>query len=319
MKEYWDPRWINENKVRLFDVRDYVEKIKLEPNTLYEAENTAQQFEDYLKELSKYPTTDLIYKWLDSGLTEQKFSSQIENHIFTNSALSSTDLFFERTTINHERIKRIHKFVCEKSETHTVLVGEYRKSTADVRVYLPDGTHQIYWHAANPEDVKPFMDSFINFYKSNGVSELYNNPFIKSALAHLLFVRIHPFGDGNGRSARIIQNIAFTSGINRVYGTKLKLSPLNISSSIFRTKMEYSDIINRVIFDLDYNNNEVLNEWLRYILYKYQEQMFFCTNRFDILESDFEEISEQNGLQLTDVQESIDENISNDWNVKKLF
>lgn len=315
----WNSEWINERIVNYFDVRDFIDNINLEASTLYVAEDTAKQFNTYLKELAKYPINDLIYRWLDSGLTEQKFSNQIENHMFTNKTLSSTDLFFERMTINHERIKRIHKFVCEKSETHSVLIGEYRKSTADVRAYAEDGTYQIYWNAVKPEDIKNFMDSFINFYKTNSVSNLYNNPFLKSALAHLLFVRIHPFGDGNGRTARIIQNIAFTSGINRVYGTRLKLSPLNISSSIFMNKYQYADILNRIVFDLNYDNNEVLNEWLKYILYMYQEQMNFCTSRFSVLESNFEKIREQNKKQLSNVEKNIGDTISSDWNVKKLF
>jgi len=33
------------------------------------------------------------------------------------------------------------------------------------------------------------------------------NPVLKSALAHLHFVSIHPFSDGNGRTARLLMNL----------------------------------------------------------------------------------------------------------------
>ena len=62
------------------------------------------------------------------------------------------------------------------------------------------------------------MDDFIKFYKTKSLSVIDSNPFLKSALAHLLFVRIHPFSDGNGRTARMIHNMKFTESINNIYG-----------------------------------------------------------------------------------------------------
>ena len=45
-----------------------------------------------------------------------------------------------------------------------------------------------------------------------------SNPFLKSALIHLLFLRIHPYADGNGRTARLLHNSKFTASINSIYG-----------------------------------------------------------------------------------------------------
>ena len=43
------------------------------------------------------------------------------------------------------------------------------------------------------------------------------NPVIKSILAHYFFVAIHPYTDGNGRTARLIMNYIFlTSGFSWV-------------------------------------------------------------------------------------------------------
>ncbi len=279
--------WINDEKVKYFDLEDYIEKIKVNSKILSVAEETAEMFEQYLGYLNQYYLNNLdgiVREWLDAGLKEQKYSNKIESHVITNEALSHADLFFEKTTINHERIKRIHKFVCEYGETQSSIVGEYRKDEVNVGTTMGDGKYVVYWYGVQPEDIKKFMDSFINFYRTNSIQDLYNNPFLKSAMAHLLLVRIHPFGDGNGRTSRIIQNIAFTNGINRIYDTKLKLSPINISQAILQTRYEYADIINRVRFNLDYDNNEIINRWLLYILYKYQEQMYFQTNRFGLID-----------------------------------
>ena len=69
------------------------------------------------------------------------------------------------------------------------------------------------------------MNDFIRVYKQGGTSSIYSNPFLASSLIHLLFLRIHPYTDGNGRTARILHNIKFTEMINKLYGTRLKLSP----------------------------------------------------------------------------------------------
>ena len=48
------------------------------------------------------------------------------------------------------------------------------------------------------------MSEFIKVYKQIASVEELNNPFLASSLMHLLFIRIHPYTDGNGRTARVI-------------------------------------------------------------------------------------------------------------------
>ncbi|WP_103610977.1 Fic family protein [Campylobacter concisus] len=43
------------------------------------------------------------------------------------------------------------------------------------------------------------MRNFLNFINKN-----HKNTYVKSALAYLWFVIIHPYGDGNGRMARAL-------------------------------------------------------------------------------------------------------------------
>lgn len=45
------------------------------------------------------------------------------------------------------------------------------------------------------------IQSLVQFLSSTGV-----HPVIRAAEAHIEMVRIHPFGDGNGRAARLVQN-----------------------------------------------------------------------------------------------------------------
>lgn len=291
--------WINEERVKPFDLIEFVNQIKLNDKVLFHLEDINQNFEKYINTLAKYCNYDdytMLYYWLDHNFTELKLSSKIENHIFSNSDLFKSGIFFEKLGISHERIKQIHRFVCENSGTNKIDIGEYRKGLVSVGA-MYNNDYQVYWYAPDAEDIKFFMDSYLEFYRTNSIKEIYSNPFLKSALAHLLFVRIHPFGDGNGRTARIIQNISFTTGINKIYNTKLKLSPLNISQNICINQHTYADRINRIYFDLNHDNNEAINRWFDFILNMYDEQLYYQSNRIPHLEKSLNNI---NSLKSTD-------------------
>ena len=52
--------------------------------------------------------------------------------------------------------------------------------------------------------IKPEMDKFLNWVNSEN-KQL--DSVIKAAIAHLWFITIHPFDDGNGRIARTISDM----------------------------------------------------------------------------------------------------------------
>jgi fido (protein-threonine AMPylation protein) len=277
--------WINEEQVKYFDLCEFVSKIKLKENVLYHMQDTSEEFEKYLKELaffSEYDDYTMLYYWLDDAVKEIRSSIEIENNTYGNKELLKGDLFFDSLQVNHARLKRIHKFICDNSVVNSEHPGEYRKKDINVGAQI-NGKYQVYWYPPKNEDVKRFMDSYIQFYQTNSMKDTYNNPFIKSALAHLLFVRVHPFDDGNGRTSRILQNLCFTSSINKLYGTKLKLSPLNISQNIVRNRYSYVDKLNRIHFDMEHDNNDIINSWFDYILSMYDEQLFFQSTKLPSL------------------------------------
>jgi Fic family protein len=76
--------------------------------------------------------------------------------------------------------------------------GKYR--TAPVYTMLKDGSRRIF---CDPLLITDEMDAFFNwlFADSGG------HPVIIAAEAHTRFVSIHPFIDGNGRTARLIMNL----------------------------------------------------------------------------------------------------------------
>ena len=181
--------------------------------------------------------------------------------------------------------KNLHKFVTKREE----IPSEYRTTEVNVSRFI-NGKEDIFWRGVNSEDVKPFMDDFIKFYKQTNLSVLSNNPFLKSALTHLIFLRIHPFVDGNGRTARLIHNIKFTDAVNRLYQTNLKICPLNLSQNIYINKPTYAKRIDNIYFDLEHDCNDEINMWFNFILDMADEQLYFSNKRLPKLEKSFENI-----------------------------
>ncbi len=57
----------------------------------------------------------------------------------------------------------------------------------------------------SPVELQPMLDEFFGWYRRG---EAFLHPVELAALAHLRFVTIHPFADGNGRISRLIMNFA---------------------------------------------------------------------------------------------------------------
>jgi Fic family protein len=64
----------------------------------------------------------------------------------------------------------------------------------------PIGREHIHFEAPPAVRLKKETKAFIDWYNQNSGMDL----VLKSGLAHLWFVTLHPFDDGNGRIARVI-------------------------------------------------------------------------------------------------------------------
>ena len=68
------------------------------------------------------------------------------------------------------------------------------------------GREKVHYEAPNDENVAKEMVKFLEWFNS----KLEIDPVLKAAIAHLWFVTIHPFEDGNGRLARTIADMQLT-------------------------------------------------------------------------------------------------------------
>ena len=199
----------NPNKVEYFDLFDYVSNIKISSYVLEHMEDTNVKFDRYMKKLKSYNQNSVAHMWLIETAEELANSSKIEKHYIPPQEYLKKDLNFETLEISHQKIHDIRNFVMEDEEP----VTSYRDTPVRVSYFDKQGIEHIYWHGAEAKDVNKFMDRFLDFYGSNDLSLINSNPFLKSALVELLFIRIHPYGDGNGRTSRVLYNMKFNNNI----------------------------------------------------------------------------------------------------------
>jgi len=74
----------------------------------------------------------------------------------------------------------------------------------------PIGKEHVHYEAPKAEHVVAEMKSFLRWFETQSDMDL----VLKAALAHLWFVTIHPFDDGNGRIARAIADMALARSEN---------------------------------------------------------------------------------------------------------
>lgn len=97
-------------------------------------------------------------------------------------------------------------FPTGRSGMTKILIGQWRDDrTGPMQVISgPIGRERVHYAAPPATGVAAEMAAFLAWFNAPAATD----PVIKAALAHLWFVTIHPFEDGNGRIARAIADMA---------------------------------------------------------------------------------------------------------------
>ncbi len=96
-------------------------------------------------------------------------------------------------------------FPTGRSGMHKITVGAWRKDDhGPMKVVSGSvGREKVHYEAPEALRLADEMKSFLKWFKSSADLD----PVLKAGIAHLWFVTIHPFDDGNGRIARAIADL----------------------------------------------------------------------------------------------------------------
>jgi len=126
-------------------------------------------------------------------------------------------------------------FPTGRSGMTQIRAGAWRDdSTGPMQVVSgPMGKERVHFEAPKADRLVGEMGSFLNSFEGNDPID----PVLKAGLAHLWFVTIHPFDDGNGRIARVIADMALARSENspqRFY---------SLSAQIRQERNAYYDVL----------------------------------------------------------------------------
>jgi Fic family protein len=112
------------------------------------------------------------------------------------------------TALTQERLFGWHAALFSTGHTgmFKIAVASYRDDTAGTMQVVSSsiGREKVHYEAPSATVIQTEMAQFLDWFNS----ELGLDPVIKAGLAHLWFVTLHPFDDGNGRIGRAICDVA---------------------------------------------------------------------------------------------------------------
>jgi Fic family protein len=128
-------------------------------------------------------------------------------------------------------------FPTSRSGMLKIVVGGWRteQSGAVQVVSGPVGREHVHFEAPAAKRLDSEMKTFLDWFNADRESD----PVIEAAVAHLWFVTIHPFEDGNGRIARAITDLVLArseQSAQRFY---------SMSSQIRKERNAYYDVLER--------------------------------------------------------------------------
>lgn len=131
-------------------------------------------------------------------MATRKDKQEVLNYL---KVLESIDKFADGK-INEKNLLHMHKLLTKNTLENFSDCGVYRTRYVVVGNKL---TGEIIFRPPSNEDVPKLIKALIAWVNSPEAQRL--DPVIEAGIAHYEFVRIHPFVDGNGRTARVLATL----------------------------------------------------------------------------------------------------------------
>ncbi|MCD6522066.1 Fic family protein [Candidatus Calescamantes bacterium] len=131
--------------------------------------------------------------------TTRRAKQEVLNYL---NVLEHIEKYQEKGKIEEKHILNLHRDITKETLEDPEWEGKYRK----IQVYVGNRiTGEVIFVPPPPEKVPPLMKSFLQWLNSRESFKLH--PVLVAGISHYEFVRIHPFVDGNGRTARALATL----------------------------------------------------------------------------------------------------------------
>ena len=158
--------------------------------------------------------------------------------------------------VSAERLFNWHAalFPTGRSGMYKITTGTWRDNPPHDPMQVVSGAmgkEKVHYEAPPADEVPGEMDKFLNWF--NETTDI--DPVLKAAIAHLWFVTIHPFDDGNGRIARAVADLQLA----RADGTAQRF--YSMSAQIRKERNAYYTTLEKT-----QRGNLDITEWLEWFL-----------------------------------------------------
>lgn len=121
------------------------------------------------------------------------------------------ELLKQKRPLTENFIRELHQLILKEPYFVNAITADGQPTRKQIKVgvykttpnHVQTKTGEIF-RFATPEETPALMADLINWYREKIQTAI--NPMLLSAEFHYKFIRIHPFDDGNGRTARILMN-----------------------------------------------------------------------------------------------------------------
>lgn len=144
-------------------------------------------------------------------------------------------------------------FPTVRSGMTKITVADWRKDTTGPMQVVSEamGKEKVHFQAPDSLRVDNEMNMFLDWFNNN----IENDLVLKAAIAHLWFVTIHPFDDGNGKIARALTDMLLAQSdksTQRFY---------SMSAQIRLERKQYYEILEKT-----QKGNLDITEWIKWFL-----------------------------------------------------
>lgn len=189
---------------RIAQHRGFLEAVTLPPKTRQTIEERALNLEAYYSSHIEGAISSLenALRFIKG---KQKYSPDESLQMIKNNQIALQYILKQiGKPITKNLICKLQHILTENTHRDRPIVrGEYRPGP----VYIVDSTGQVVYEGPPHNKVPEMMVDFIRWINEEENME----PVIKAGITHLYFVHVHPFQDGNGRTARALSNLVLAN------------------------------------------------------------------------------------------------------------
>lgn len=157
--------------------------------------------------------------------------------------------------LDKKRLLSWHKalFPAGSSGLKDINIGLYRTDEEDMQIVSGVwNKEKVHYIAPSSKDLEQLMNNYLKWLnKDSEVDSIY-----KAVIAHLYFVLIHPFDDGNGRIARAITDYVLAQS------NLANVNFYSISTIIYKKRKEYYKVLDQVCA----NTNQDISIWIEWFI-----------------------------------------------------